>query len=130
MIFRDDIDDLDKLDGGRSGATLAAVLSTPLVAEVDSHCGVATPICIIIPIDASTQVDFPSPGEEAIDPDMEISQENPQKIKNIPKNSERNSENPEEIPQNSQPTSYGDISDPILHALALALPWDRESWQN
>ena len=100
-----------------SGATLAAAPST--VTEADSCCRVATPVHVASPVDASTQAEFLSLDKEAVDPDMEIPQENPQKIEKIPENSE-------EIPQNSQSTSYGDISDPILHALALALPWNRE----
>ena len=108
-----------KFESPHSGTTPAAVPSTPPVAEVDSCCRVATPIRVTIPVDASTQAEFPSLGEEAVGPDMEIPQENPQKIEKI-------SENSEEIPKNSQSTSYGDISDSILHALALALPWDRE----
>ena len=115
-----------EFESPHSGAALAAAPSTPPVAEVDSCCRVTTPIPIAIPIDASTQAEFPSLGEEAVGPDMEIPQENPQKIEKIPQNSEKIPENSEEIPKNSQSTSYGDISDPILHALALALPWDRE----
>ena len=86
----------------RSGTTLAAAPSTPPVAEADSCCRVTTPIHITIPVDASTQAEFPSLGEEAVGPDMEIPQENPQKIEKIPQNSEKNSENSEEIPKNSQ----------------------------
>ena len=46
---------------------------------------------------------------------MDLSQENSKKSEKIPKKSEKNSGNP-------QDTSYGDILDPTLHALALALP--------
>ena len=70
-----------------SGAAPAAAPSTPPVAEADSCCRVATLICITIPIDTSTQAEFPSLGEEAVGPDMEIPQENPQKIEKIPQNS-------------------------------------------
>ena len=72
-----------EFESPHSGAAPAAAPSTPPVAEADSCCRVATPIPIAIPVDASTQAEFPSLGEEAVGPDMEIPQENPQKIKKI-----------------------------------------------
>ena len=73
----------------RSGVAPAAAPSTPPVAEADSCCRVATPIHVAIPIDASTQAEFLSLGEEAVGPDMEIPQENPQKIEKIPQKSKK-----------------------------------------
>ena len=67
---------------------------------VDSHCKAAKPSRDISCTDSSTQ--------PVVGLDLDLSQENSKKSKKIPKN--------------SQDTSYGDILDPTLHALALALP--------
>ena len=63
-----------------SGTAPAAAPSTPPVTEADSCCRVATPVHVASPVDASTEAEFPSLDKEAVDPDMEIPQENPQKI--------------------------------------------------
>ena len=76
-------------------------------AGVVSHCKAAKPSCDVSCTDSSTQ---PTVG-----PDLDLSQENPKKFEKFPKNSEKMS-------GNSQSTSYGEILDPTLHALALALP--------
>ena len=74
---------------------------------VDSHCKAMKPSRDISCTDSSTQ--------PVVGPDLDLSQENSKKSEKIPKKSEKNSGNP-------QDTSYGDILDPTLHALALALP--------
>ena len=74
---------------------------------VDSHCKATKPSHDISCTDSLTQ--------PVVGPDLNLSQENSKKSEKIPKKSEKNSGNP-------QDTSYGDILDPTLHALALALP--------
>ena len=83
--------------------------------RVDSHCKAAKPSRDISCTDSSTQVISRSYCEAAVGPDLDLSQENSKIFKTIPENSEKNS-------GNSQSTSYGDILDPTLHTLALALP--------
>ena len=75
--------------------------------RVDSHCKAAKPSCDVSCADSLTQ---PTVGL-----DLDLSQENSKRSEKIPENSEK-------IIGNSQSTSYGDILDPTLHALALALP--------
>ena len=70
-----------EFESPHSGAAPAAAPSTPPVTEADSCCRVATPVRVTSPVDASTQAEFLSLDKEAVDPDMEIPQENPQKIK-------------------------------------------------
>ena len=67
---------------------------------VDSHCKAAKPSHDVSCADLSTQA--------AVGLDLDLSQENSKTF--------------EKIPENFQSTSYGDILDPTLHALALALP--------
>ena len=74
---------------------------------VDSHCKAAKPSCNVLDADSLTQ--------PAVGLDLDLSQENSKKSGKIPERSKKNS-------GNSQSTSYGDILDPTLHALALALP--------
>ena len=74
---------------------------------VDSHCKAAKPSRDVSCAD--------SPTQPAVGPDLDLSQENSKKSEKIPENSEKNS-------GNSQSTSYGDILDPTLHAIALAPP--------
>ena len=88
---------------------------TPSAHGVDSHCKAAKPSWDVMYIDLLTQVISQSYCKAAVGPDLDLSQENSRKIKRIPKISENNS-------GNSQFTSYSDILDPTLHALALALP--------
>ena len=100
-----------KFKATRSGAALAAAPSTPSVHEVDSCCRGATAVPVVNFADASTQTN------------MEIPPINPQKS---PENSEKSMEKSEKSLENSGNTSYGNIEDPTLHSLALALPPRKE----
>ena len=93
----------------------ASAVFTPSAHGVDSHCKATKPSHDISCADSSTQVISQSYCEAAVGPDLDLSQENSKRIKTTPEISEKNS-------GNSQSTSYGDILDPTLHALALALP--------
>ena len=92
----------------------AAHTPTWLTHGVDS-CKAPTPFFSITYADSLTQVVSCSYCKAAVGPDLDLSQDNSKRIKKIPNNSEKYS-------GNSQFTSYGDILDPTLHALALALP--------
>ena len=100
-----------KFEATHSGTVPAAAPSTPSVHEVDSCCRGATAIPITNLVDASTQTN------------MEIPPINSQKS---PENSEKSTENSEKSLENSGNTSYGNIEDPTLHSLALALPFSKE----
>ena len=93
-----------KFKATHSDATPAAALSTPSAHEVDGHCRGATPIPVTSLADASTQTDMEIP----------------------PINSQKSPENSEKSTENSGNTSYGNIEDPTLHSLALALPFSKE----
>ena len=100
-----------KFEATRSGATPAAAPSTPSVHEVDSCCRGATPVPITNLMDASTQTN------------MEIPPINSQKS---PENSEKSTEILEKSLENSGNTSYGNIENPTIHSLALALHFSKE----
>ena len=100
-----------KFKATRLGTTPAAAPSIPSVHEVDSRCRGATAVPVANLADASTQTN------------MEIPPINSQKS---PENSKKSTENSEKSLENSGNTSYGNIEDPTLHSLALALPFNKE----
>ena len=100
-------------------APKASAAFTPSAHRVDSHCKAAKPSHDVLCADSLTQVILQSYCEAAVGLDLDLSQENSEQIEKIPENSEK-------ISGNSQSTSYGDILDPTLHSLALALPLLRD----
>ena len=103
-----------KFEPLHSGSALAAALSTLPVPEVDSHCRVATPVHFASLTDASTQTN------------MEILPINSQKSPENSKKSTKKSEKSEKSLENFGNTSYGNIEDPTLYLLALALHFSKE----